>query len=160
MKIGLLILALLLGGCSSAPKPALSPFSLNIKADKTVNPSASNQANPVIVRLYQLTDIQTFEQAPFIDLYEKDSQILGSSLISKQVLPVIVPNSEISKVVKINKSTQYVAVLVEFVNFKDSETKSFSIVPTEEDQFLRLLVTQSKVSLETVTPESNWWNIF
>lgn len=160
MKIGLLILALLLGGCSSGPKPVTSPFSLTIKADKTINPSASNTANPVIVRMYQLTDIQTFEQTPFIDLYEKDSQVLGANLISKQVLPVIVPNSDISKVIEINKSAQYVAVLVEFVNFKGSETKSYSAVPIDEEQFLRLRILQSKVSLETVTPETSWWNIF
>ena len=160
MKIGLLILALILGGCSSAPEPNMSPFSLNIKADKTLNPSASNKANPVIVRMYQLTDTQSFEQTPFIDLYEKDSQILGANLISKQILPVVVPNSDTSKVININKSTQYVAVLVEFVNFKDSETKSFSAVPIDEDQFLRLSISKSKVSLETVTPESSWWNIF
>ncbi|MCZ4294585.1 MULTISPECIES: type VI secretion system lipoprotein TssJ [Vibrio] len=152
--------ALLLVGCSSDPVPVVSQYTLAIKADEAINPSDSNSANPVVVRLYQLTDVQMFKQLPFIDLYNNDVQLLNANLVSKQILPVVLPNNETKQTIDINKTTQYVAVLVEFVDYQNSEAKAFSTLPLEEDQFLQLHIQGAKASISIVTPESSWWQIF
>ncbi|MCG9626263.1 type VI secretion system lipoprotein TssJ [Vibrio mediterranei] len=152
--------ALFLVGCSSEPVPVVSQYSLSIKTDKTMNPSDSSPANPVVVRLYQLTDVQMFKQLPFIDLYNNDVQLLSANLVSKQILPVILPNSESQQILDITKTTQYVAVLVEFVDYQNSKVKAFSTLPVEEDQFLQLNIQGGKTSLKIVTPEPRWWQVF
>ncbi len=78
-----------------------------LKADATVNQYNDDQANPVVVRLYQLTDQQLFKQLPFIDLYN-DLQLLAANLVSKQVLPIVLPSSEQKLTLNINKNTQYI----------------------------------------------------
>lgn len=155
-----LAVALFLAGCSSDSVPVVSQYSLSIKTDAAMNPSDSNPANPVVVRLYQLTDVQMFKQLPFIDLYNNDVQLLSANLVSKQILPVILPNSDSQQTLDINKTTQYVAVLVEFVDYQNSEAKAFSTLPVEEDQFLQLHIQGAKASLNIVTPESSWWQVF
>lgn len=152
--------ALLLMGCSSDPVPVVTQYNLNISSDAQINPSDSSAANPVIVRLYQLTDIQMFKQLPFIDLYANDVQLLSANLVSKQVLPVILPDSSTQQTLDINKTTQYVAVLVEFADYQNSQAKAFSTLPIEAEQYLQLNIQGAKASLTVVTPESSWWQVF
>ncbi|MCG9582665.1 type VI secretion system lipoprotein TssJ [Vibrio tubiashii] len=160
MRKWYLAAVLLLAGCSSDPVPVVSQYNLTIKSDAAMNPSDSNTANPVVVRLYQLTDVQMFKQVPFIDLYSNDVQLLSANLVSKQVLPVILPDTSTEQVLDINKTTQYVAVVVEFVDYQNSETKAFSTLPVQADQYLQLNIQGAKASLEIVTPESSWWQVF
>ncbi|KOO13144.1 type VI secretion protein [Vibrio xuii] len=150
----------LLVGCSSDPVPVVSQYTLAISSDDTMNPSDSNQANPAVVRLYQLTDAQMFNQLPFIDLYNDDVTLLSANLVSKQILPVVLPNSNLTQTLDINSTTQYVAVLVEFVDYQNSQAKAFSTLPVEDEQFLQLTIEGAKASLNIVTPDSSWWQIF
>lgn len=160
MRTWCLAAALFLAGCSSDPTPVVSQYNLHIKTDPLMNPSDANEANPVVVRLYQLTDAQMFKQLPFIDLYTDDVQLLSANLVSKQILPVVLPNTEVDQVLDINATTQYVAVLVEFVDYQNSESKAFSTLPIEENQFLQLNIQGAKASLSIVTPDSAWWELF
>ncbi|MEF1272434.1 type VI secretion system lipoprotein TssJ, partial [Vibrio campbellii] len=50
MKIWLSLLAFVLVGCSSAPTPVVTQYQLAVSAEKTINPSANNSTNPVVVR--------------------------------------------------------------------------------------------------------------
>ncbi|MFM2589848.1 type VI secretion system lipoprotein TssJ [Vibrio sp. TBV020] len=152
--------ALILVGCSSDPVPVVSQYTLAVSSDNTMNPSDSNEANPVVVRLYQLTDAQMFKQLPFIDLYTDDVKLLSANLVSKQVLPVVLPDSNVTQTLDINSTTQYVAVLVEFVDYQNSEAKAFSTLPLEDEQFLQLTIEGAKASLNIVTPDSSWWQVF
>ena len=147
-------------GCSSGPTPVLSPYTLTIATDATVNASENNSANPVVVRLYQLTDVQLFKQLPFIDLYEQDLELLSANLVSKQVLPIVLPNSKTEHTIDVNQTTQYIAVLVEFVDYQNGVTKAFSTLPAEDEQFLQLNIEGVNASLNVITPESSWWQVF
>ena len=148
---------LIVTGCSSSPEPVVSQYNLALKTNDVINPSEANPANPVVVRMYQLTDVQMFKQLPFIDLYNNDVQLLSANLVSKQILPVILPNSDTQQTLDINKATQYVAVLVEFVDYQNSEAKAFSTLPIEDDQYLQLNIQGANASLDIITPDSGWW---
>ncbi len=149
--------ALLLTGCSSDPTPVFSKYDISIKADDSLNYYQNSSANSVVVRLYQLTDKQMFLQLPFIDLYNQDVQLLASNLISKQVLPVVLPNTTQKIQIDVNKNTQYIAVLVEFADYQNSQSKSVTMLPTEEEQYIQLTLTGTKAQLDIITPDSSWW---
>ncbi|MFY2508605.1 type VI secretion system lipoprotein TssJ [Vibrio pectenicida] len=152
--------ALFLLGCSSDPTPVVTQYSLAIQSDKSTNPSESNTSNPVVVRLYQLTDAQMFKQQPFIDLYSNDVQLLSANLISKQILPVVIPGSDVKLTLDINSQTQYVAILVEFIDYQNSEPKSVSVLPQNSDEYLQLSISGDKTKLEVIKPDSPWWKLF
>ncbi|RTZ14495.1 type VI secretion system lipoprotein TssJ [Vibrio aquaticus] len=154
------LLLLTLVGCSSDPVPVVSQYTLAVSSDNTINPSDNNQANPVAVRLYQLTDAQMFNQLPFIDLYSNDVTLLSANLVSKQILPMVMPETKVTQTLDINSTTQYVAVLVEFIDYQNSEAKAYSTLPLEEDQFLQLTIEGATASLNIVTPDSSWWQLF
>lgn len=157
----LLSLCLLITACSSSePAAVVTQYSLTVKADATVNQYNDDQANPVVVRLYQLTDQQLFKQLPFIDLYNNDLQLLAANLVSKQVLPIVLPNSEQKLTLDINKNTQYIAALVEFADYQNGTTKTVLMMPSDPEQTLELTITGKKAELAVIQPDSSWWQIF
>ncbi|MGF1848943.1 type VI secretion system lipoprotein TssJ [Vibrio lentus] len=160
-RLILLSLCLLISACSSSdPVPVVTQYSLTVKADATVNQYNDDQANPVVVRLYQLTDQQLFKQLPFIDLYNNDLQLLAANLVSKQVLPIVLPSSEQKLTLDINKNTQYIAALVEFADYQNSTTKTVLMMPADPEQTLELTITGKKAELAVIQPDSSWWQIF
>ncbi|PMN26324.1 type VI secretion system-associated lipoprotein [Vibrio lentus] len=160
-RLILLSLCLLVTACSSSdPAPVVTQYSLTVKADATVNQYNDDQANPVVVRLYQLTDQQLFKQLPFIDLYNNDLQLLAANLVSKQVLPIVLPSSEQKLTLDINKNTQYIAALVEFADYQNSTTKTVLMMPSDPEQTLELTITGKKAELAVIQPDSSWWQIF
>ncbi|MDN2667785.1 type VI secretion system lipoprotein TssJ [Vibrio sp. 14N.309.X.WAT.E.F5] len=160
-RLILLSLCLLISACSSSdPAPVVTQYSLTVKADATVNQYNDDQANPVVVRLYQLTDQQLFKQLPFIDLYNNDLQLLAANLVSKQVLPIVLPSSEQKLTLDINKNTQYIAALVEFADYQNGTTKTVLMMPSDPEQTLELTITGKKAELAVIQPDSSWWQIF
>ena len=157
-RLMLLSLCLMITACSSSdPAPVVTQYSLTVKADTTVNQYNDAQANPVVVRLYQLTDQQLFKQLPFIDLYNNDLQLLAANLVSKQVLPIVLPNSEQQLTLDINKNTQYIAALIEFADYQNSTAKTVLMMPADPEQTLELTITGKKAELASIQPDSNWW---
>ncbi|MFA0112675.1 type VI secretion system lipoprotein TssJ [Vibrio sp. 10N.261.46.E11] len=157
-RLMLLSLCLMITACSSSdPAPVVTQYSLTVKADTTVNQYNNAQANPVVVRLYQLTDQQLFKQLPFIDLYNNDLQLLAANLVSKQVLPIVLPNSEQQLALDINKNTQYIAALIEFADYQNSTAKTVLIMPADPEQTLELTITGKKAELTAIQPDSSWW---
>lgn len=157
-RLMLLSLCLMITACSSSdPAPVVTQYSLTVKADTTVNQYNDAQANPVVVRLYQLTDQQLFKQLPFIDLYNNDLQLLAANLVSKQVLPIVLPNSEQQLTLDINKNTQYIAALIEFADYQNSTAKAVLMMPADPEQTLELTITGKKAELASIQPDSSWW---
>lgn len=157
-RLMLLSLCLMITACSSSdPAPVVTQYSLTVKADTTVNQYNDAQANPVVVRLYQLTDQQLFKQLPFIDLYNNDLQLLAANLVSKQVLPIVLPNSEQQLTLDINKNTQYIAALIEFADYQNSTAKTVLMMPADPEQTLELTITGKKAELAAIQPDSSWW---
>ncbi|MDA9556431.1 type VI secretion system lipoprotein TssJ [Vibrio sp.] len=156
----LLMLSALTMGCSTSPEPTSVSYALNISADASSNPSEKSSANPILVRIYQLTDQQSFKQIPFIDLYNNDAELLANNLISKEILPIILPDSQVDKMISIDKKTQFIAVIAEFTQFKNSQTKSITSVPNDEEQYLSLDINKNTIDIAVITPKSPWWHIF
>ncbi len=143
--------------CSSDPIPATTSYSLDISADSELNPHMTNNSNPVFVRFYQLKDAQAFNQAAFIDLYNKDTEVLAQSLLSKQVLGAALPGSEQRIQLKIHRDTQFLAVLVEFANYQQGEPKALLILPKSSEQVMFLRLAGMTASLAAAEENKSWW---
>ena len=98
-------------------------FRLSFVADETINPDDSRVPSPVIVRMYELKSTKSFEKANFIDLYERDAEVLGNSLIAQQTLKAIKPGEENKANFVLSKDTQYIGLYVEFLQFDNSKYK-------------------------------------
>lgn len=96
---------------------------LEITAEKFINPDEKGQSSPVFVKLYELTDDKVFAKASFIDLYERDEEILGGTFVAKQELKRIVPATARTEQFVLSKDTRYVGLFAEFYDFKKANAK-------------------------------------
>ena len=64
---------------------------LTFKVDADINPDDSNTPAPLFVRMYELKSTKMFDKADFIGLFERDKELLGADMISKQRLKRLKP---------------------------------------------------------------------
>jgi len=78
-----LVLALLLAGCSRDKRPDPTPVELMITASPAVNPDRNDRPSPVLVRVYELRSPGAFETADFFGLLEQDQAVLGGEMVNR-----------------------------------------------------------------------------
>lgn len=104
---------------------------IKFKVDADVNPDDDNKPSPLFIRMYQLKSTKMFDRANFIDLYEKDKEVLGADLISKQVLRRIKPGESIDENFVLDKDVRYIGLYAEFLQYKNAAFKLLiPVVPT------------------------------
>ncbi|WP_255554904.1 type VI secretion system lipoprotein TssJ [Moritella sp. 24] len=102
---------LLLTACSS------TDVRLNLSASADLNTNSYNEPLPVIVRVYQLSDVKTFRNATFDQLWKADELVLGSALINKKELTVK-PNAKLDYEFIQADGAEYIAMFAMFRNVK------------------------------------------
>ena len=119
----------ILSGCSSL-NSAVGGFlkldtdvHLTFKVDANINPDESNAPSPLIVRLYELKSDKIFNNANFVDMYERDKDVLGEDLLSKQPVKRIKPGVNREDKFVLNNETRFVGVYAEFLKYKNSTFK-------------------------------------
>ncbi len=140
LKIKTLTLAVIffsLSACSSINTSVGGFFNMDtdleikFKVDADVNPDEDKKPSPLFVRMYQLKSTKMFSRANFIDLYEKDKDVLGADMLSKQILRRIKPGESRNENFVLNKETRYIGLYAEFLQFKKSSYKLLiPVVPT------------------------------
>jgi type VI secretion system protein VasD len=89
----LILFNLLLLGCADAPSPEPTPplppppptvVNLQIESATDINPDGRGVASPVMLRIYELREISTFNSADFFALFDKEQATLAADLAHKQ----------------------------------------------------------------------------
>lgn len=138
---GLLVAVVVTAGCSSSKSKVGGMLNLDTDlrltfvADKTINPDDSKRPSPVFVRLYELKSPTKFNKADFIDLYERDEEVLGGDMLGKQVLKPLAPGEERMEQLVLQSGTQYVAIYAEFSQYRGSTYKV--IFPVTENNIFK-----------------------
>jgi len=94
---------------------------LTFRVDADVNPDERNKPSPLFIRLYELKSTKMFNNADFIDIYERDKEVLGADLIAKQKLKRLTPGESREDSFVLDKKTRYVALFAEFLQYRDAE---------------------------------------
>ncbi|MCK4608334.1 MAG: type VI secretion system lipoprotein TssJ, partial [Gammaproteobacteria bacterium] len=118
----LLILAILLVGCTPAP------IDVNINAAANLNQDQAGKSLPIQVKIYQLRDKNAFQQATFRQLWQDDQAVLNKDILDKQQLTVK-PNSKKTTVLKRNKDCRYVGVIAIFRRPQADAWRALYIIP-------------------------------
>ncbi len=97
-----------LAACAGAPSPPPPTIvKLTLAASADVNPSASGQASPIALRVYQLGSAAGFNNAEFFPLYNDDAAALKTDLIKREDfllapgqtrLDTIMPNDQVKAI--------------------------------------------------------------
>jgi len=150
----------LLSSCSSwfgpdKPEPVL--LTMNIITSEKINPSQLSAGNPVVVSVYQLTKIDTFESAQTLDLFQQDATILAETLIQKNTLPSLLPNDKKTITLTILPGTKYLAVFAQFSNYSQAKTKAWlNLSKLEEIENIKMSIDSITVNMFATPKESLW----
>ncbi len=128
-----------------------------LNAGENINPSSLSSANPVVVRIYQLSAIADFKGAQVLDLYQKDSELLAQSLLHKQELRSVLPNEQRKLQLSIQPGTKYIAVFSQFSNYAQAKNKAWLDVSNiDELASITLSIESLSVNMQPVLVESFW----
>lgn len=104
---------------------------IKFKVDSDINPDDDKKPSPLFVRMYELKSNKMFSKANFIDIYEKDEEVLGADMLAKQRLRRLVPGESRNENFVLNKETRFIGLYAEFFQFKKSGFKLIvPVVPT------------------------------
>ncbi|MFL0809047.1 MAG: type VI secretion system lipoprotein TssJ [Agarilytica sp.] len=151
------VFGLTLSACTTVNRTVGEAFNLDtdlkleIAAGKFINPDEKGQTSPVFIRLYELTDDKVFAKANFIDLYERDEEILGGTFVAKQELKRIVPGTARSEQFVLSKDTRFVGLFAEFYDFKKANTKL--IFPVTSSNVIR-----NTIKINVADKSISWTN--
>lgn len=98
-------------------------LSLIFKVDADINPDDKKTPSPLFIRLYELKSTKMFEKANFLDIFEKDKEVLGADMLVKHRLKRLKPGEDGEFTIVLDKGTQYVGVFAEFLQYKNSTYK-------------------------------------
>jgi len=152
--------ALILSGCSvfsgsDEPEPVL--ISTILSAGANANPSQLSDANPVVIKLYQLNSVDTFKSAQVLDLYQEDTKVLSDSLIKKHTLASLVPKEKRTLDIELQAGTKYLAVFAQFSNYSQAKTRAWLDVSNLEDvKNITISIDSLTVNMQTIEQESFW----
>jgi type VI secretion system protein VasD len=102
---------------------------LELNAEADINPDDKNRPSPLFLRLYELKSTKQFQRANFIDLYERDAEVLGADMLAKQTLKRLKPGDERTDNYVLKPETRYVGIYAEFLQYKNAKFKI--IIPIE-----------------------------
>jgi type VI secretion system protein VasD len=159
--ITLILFSVVLGGCSvfSDSDDIEPPVELKtvISAGSNINPSDNNNANPVVVNVYQLKSTRAFESAQVLDLLLKDTAVLAEDLIRKDTLDTVLPADKRTISLAIDSSTQYLAVFGQFSNYSQAKTKAWVELKELDDiEHINISVESLSINITSVEDEGIW----
>jgi type VI secretion system protein VasD len=107
----------LVAGCTTVEKfnPFAGPATLKgeVAAGAQINPDARKRASPVVVRVFELKANAQFESADFVSLFEREQQVLGPDLVSREEF-VLRPGEKRPLEKKLSPETKFIGVMVAF----------------------------------------------
>lgn len=132
-----LIMSINLTACSSINSSVGGFFNMDtdleikFKVDADINPDDDKKPSPLFVRMYELKSKKMFSKANFIDIYEKDEDVLGADMLGKQRLKRLIPGESRNENFVLNKETRFIGLYAEFFQYKRSGFKLIiPVVPT------------------------------
>lgn len=142
------LLAGLLAGCAGAPDPDPVPVArtLRIAAGPGIN-DYNGGANPVVLRLYQLSERTAFEQAPFWEIFNGGGSLAGVVLAVQSVGPIY-PGEDLLVPFDLRPEARYLGVFAEFADFERQEYRAVTAVePAADLPAVAVSVTASGVGI-------------
>lgn len=139
----------LVAACAPAPEgPKPVNKTLSVQAGPNVN-QYNSSANPVVLRLYQLSSRSEFESAAFWEIFNNSSPDLAGVILDERSLSPLYPGETRLVAFDLEPDVFYLGA---FAEFADYETQQFrSVVPIAADTLdegVTISVAASGVSIQ------------
>ena len=134
----------LLGACASKPPPPASVAG-TIEASAQVNPSASRRPSPILVRIYELKSVASFNAADFMSLYQRDQASLAADMLAKEEF-TLAPGETKSFAKTLAPDTRFLGVVGAYRDLEHARWRT--VVPITPNQPQKVTVTAGELAIE------------
>ena len=140
--------ALTLTACLGTTPPEKPPVArIQIEGQKKLNPTASGESTPVVVKLFALRRGAKFRNADFFGLYDNPEKTLGSDIVSSEQV-TIRPKETVSRTWVLDPGTNYLGALAAFRNIDQSRWSTVTkIERNKKTTRYNLLVGSKKIEI-------------
>ncbi|MCS0308752.1 type VI secretion system lipoprotein TssJ [Vibrio diabolicus] len=115
----LLLISMVLFGCSAA-NLVVEPYSdLEITANHNINPDSNGRPSPVVVYVFELTSNTLFESQDFFSIYEESEKVLGPDLVNKYEVS-LTPGQKETYQASMSPKTEYLGIVAAFRDIENS----------------------------------------
>lgn len=115
----LLLISMVLFGCSAA-NLVVDPYSdLEITANHNINPDSNGRPSPVVVYVFELTSNTLFESQDFFSIYEESEKVLGPDLVNKYEIS-LTPGQKETYQASMSPKTEYLGIVAAFRDIENS----------------------------------------
>ncbi|HHX8659341.1 TPA: type VI secretion system lipoprotein TssJ [Vibrio diabolicus] len=115
----LLLISMVLFGCSAA-NLVVDPYSdLEITANHNINPDSNGRPSPVVVYVFELTSNTLFESQDFFSIYEESEKVLGPDLVNKYEIS-LTPGQKEKYQASMSPKTEYLGIVAAFRDIENS----------------------------------------
>lgn len=147
----LILLSALVFGCAKQKTTDPTVVRVTVVASPDVNPDVNGRASPVVVRAYELKSGGQFSSASFIELYEKDKEVLSSDCQNREVLQLM-PNGSLSFDREIKNDTSHIAFFAVYRDWQHARWSTLTEIPLNKTSKLlvrlyRLAVTAERIDV-------------
>ncbi len=113
---------MLLGGCAVA-NYVVDPYTnIRFEAEENINPDRSDRPSPLVVKIYELESVETFNSADFFDLYDEPQAILEDDLLSLSEV-VVRPGLVHVHPMTLDSKARYIGIVAAFQNISEARWK-------------------------------------
>lgn len=141
----IIVSILFLYGCSSSPTTIIN---VTLNASPEVNPDLSERPSPIVVRVYELKSLGTFETADFYSLFDNPEAILGADLVNS-VQFHLNPGDTQTYNHTTSSETSYFAVTAAYRKLDHAVWRDHVIIPAAK--ITNLIIYMEKLSVSIVT---------
>lgn len=142
-----LLMAAVISGCFSKDPPAPATIiNAEVLASDAINPDGEGRPSPIVVRLYELKNLGTFNTIEFFPLYNEEAATLGDDLVYSEEF-ILIPGGKKLFTRTPAADTQYLAVIAAFRDIDQATWKAAVPIPAERVTNLIIQLDSLSVSI-------------
>jgi type VI secretion system protein VasD len=130
-----LLITVVISGCFGKDPPVVPAtlatiINAEVLASNAINPDGEGRPSPIVVRIYELKNLGTFNNIEFFPLFNEEAATLGDDLVYREEFSLI-PGGKKLYTRTPAAGTQYLAVIAAFRNIDQATWKAAVPIPAE-----------------------------
>lgn len=94
-------------------KPIPDALTISINTASDLNPDSEGRSSPIVLRIYELSDMKVYKESDFFDIFDNDKEILGEALVKKSEMELN-PNESRKVEIQLNEKTKHIGFLAAY----------------------------------------------
>ena len=127
----LLFLLIALTTSCSLFKPIPDSLSISINTATDLNPDSEGRSSPIVLRIYELSDMKAFKEKDFFDIFDNDKESLTKSLVKLNEIELN-PNESRKLDINLNSSTKYIGFLAAYRDIDQSKWREIAALTSQK----------------------------